>query len=144
VVKRQRVGAYALCVDTADRVLLCRMSRQSRTPGTLTLPGGGVHHGEDPGDAVLRELTEETGLTGEIERLLGVHANVYDSGGDSIHGVRLLYQVAASGGSPRAEAGDATTDGAAWVSLAELGNAALSAHARYALELGAHMSRARP
>ncbi|MEQ4208436.1 NUDIX domain-containing protein [Actinopolymorpha sp. B9G3] len=133
--RRQRVGAYALSIDEAGGVLLCRMSRRSRTPGTLTLPGGGVRHGEDPGDAVLRELAEETGLTGRVEALLGVHANVYDSDGVSIHGVRLLYQVTIVGGTLRAEQGDASTDGATWVAPEDLGGVTLSAHARHALEL---------
>jgi hypothetical protein len=32
--RKQRVGAYAVCLDSASRVLLCRMSDQTRTPGT--------------------------------------------------------------------------------------------------------------
>jgi ADP-ribose pyrophosphatase YjhB (NUDIX family) len=34
----------------------------------------GVEHGEDPADAVLRELTEETGYTDRLVRLLGMSA----------------------------------------------------------------------
>ncbi|MGH3491090.1 MAG: NUDIX hydrolase [Actinopolymorphaceae bacterium] len=142
--RRQRVGAYAVCVDEVGRVLLCRMSPTTRTPGTLTLPGGGVQHGEDPGEAVLRELAEETGLSGQVERLLGVHANVYDSDGVSIHGVRLLYQVTITGGTLRAEPGDASTAGADWIPVADLREAALSAHARRALELDGIATPAAP
>ena len=32
-----------------------------------TLPGGGVDHGEDPFDAVIREVAEETGCEAVVE-----------------------------------------------------------------------------
>lgn len=41
--------------------------------GTFNIPGGGVEHGEDPVEAVKREVKEETGLEiTEIEGLIGV------------------------------------------------------------------------
>lgn len=69
-----RLAAYAVCLDE-DRVLLARhVAGNGET--TWTLPGGGVEHGEDPFDAVTRELLEETGYNGVIERLLGVDSRV--------------------------------------------------------------------
>lgn len=106
------------------------MSARTRTPGRWTLPGGGLRHGEDPAEGVLRELAEETGLSARIDRLLGVHSNVYDSDGTSIHGVRLLYLVEIVGGSPRPER-HGTTDDLGWFDLTELGQLDLSAHAAY-------------
>lgn len=137
--RRQRVGAYAVCVDGVDtpyrQVLLCRMSARTRTPGTWTLPGGGVQHGEDPGVAAVRELTEETGLLGRIESLLGVQTDLYESKGASVHGVRLLYNVTVTAGALRGEA-DGGTDHAEWVALSDLAaGAPLSAHARHAVDL---------
>ena len=62
----QRVAAYNVCVDELDRLLVCRLSAITEAAGAWTLPGGGVEFGEHPEHAAIRELTEETGLTGRI------------------------------------------------------------------------------
>ena len=51
------------------------MSESTLSPGSWTLPGGGLDFGEDPEAGALRELGEETGLEGEVRGLLGVHSN---------------------------------------------------------------------
>src|SRR5699024_10924769 len=71
-VTRQRLAAYALVVRDGD-VLLTRNSVRGPRPGTWTLPGGGVDHGEAPAAAVAREVAEETGLEAVVGELLGVH-----------------------------------------------------------------------
>ncbi|MCK2221554.1 NUDIX domain-containing protein [Actinomadura sp. ATCC 31491] len=55
----------------------CNLCREAAAPGPLcpghryaVLPGGHVEEGESAETAALRELTEETTLTGRIERLL--------------------------------------------------------------------------
>lgn len=110
------------------------MSADTPTPGRWTLPGGGVEHGEDPAQAALRELREETGLTGTIERLIGVHSNVYTgpTSGDNIHGIRLIYLVHAEAAPIRAETAGSTDD-ARWVHVSDTRTLDLSEHARYAL-----------
>jgi 8-oxo-dGTP pyrophosphatase MutT (NUDIX family) len=60
-VRRPRTfGAHALAL-TPDRKLILVSLRYA--PG-WRLPGGGRGAGEDPADAVLRELREEIGMTG--------------------------------------------------------------------------------
>ena len=58
-------------VDSQDRVALVRRSVAPKK-GHWCLPGGFMELGEGPEKAALRELAEETGLEGKIDRLLGV------------------------------------------------------------------------
>lgn len=55
----QLQGCRVMAFDHLGRVLLIRHSYGS---GNWMLPGGGLGRGEDPLDAALRELAEETGL----------------------------------------------------------------------------------
>jgi ADP-ribose pyrophosphatase len=57
-------------------VVLVRQWRQPLGEFTLELPSGGVEVGEDPREAVKRELLEETGYrVEELERLVSVHTS---------------------------------------------------------------------
>ena len=57
-------------------VVLVRQWRQPVGGFTLELPGGGVEKGEDPCEAVGRELFEETGYRAEdLSRLVSVHTS---------------------------------------------------------------------
>jgi len=58
-------------VDAGDRVLLVKRSVEPKK-GYWCLPGGYIELGEKPDRSALRELEEETGLSGRIEMLLGV------------------------------------------------------------------------
>jgi ADP-ribose pyrophosphatase YjhB (NUDIX family) len=115
-----RVAAYAICIRDGE-VLLARYV--GSPPVHWTLPGGGVEHGEDPSDAVLRELTEETGYTGRLVRLLGIHSARYefarDYGVEDHHGLRIVYEVDVVGGALRDEVGG-STDTARWFPLGEV------------------------
>jgi ADP-ribose pyrophosphatase YjhB (NUDIX family) len=121
-----RVAAYAVCVDEARRILLCRLAQGATRDrdGWWTLPGGGIEHGEHPRDGVLRELAEETGLTGEVVELLEVDSwtRVLPAWGSTaasdFHAVGILYQVRVTGGMLRPEVGG-TTDEAQWFTFDE-------------------------
>jgi ADP-ribose pyrophosphatase YjhB (NUDIX family) len=61
-----------------------------------TLPGGGLDHGEDPRDAVVREIHEETGLdatVGETARVYSAHLpGVWREGRRvDAHALRIVY-----------------------------------------------------
>lgn len=100
-----RLAAYAVCVAD-ERVLLARY-----VPATgedhWTLPGGRVEHAEDPFDAVIREVAEETGCDAVVERLLGVDSRVIPAAtaraGIEHQNVGIFYQVRITGGQPRPE-----------------------------------------
>jgi len=113
--KIRRVGAYGMLRDAAGRVLLARNSDASAFPGQWTLPGGGVEQGEHPDDAVVREFSEETGLSVRVDGLLTVIADVARLPGSHLeHTDRIVYDVSAVAGALRAEA-EGTTDRVEWV-----------------------------
>ncbi|WP_333739709.1 NUDIX hydrolase [Streptomyces sp. IBSBF 2806] len=118
--QRLRVAAYAVCVRD-DRVLLAR----SPAPGGThewVLPGGGMEHGEDPLDTVVRELDEETGYRVEVTGLLGIDSSRRSLRREGLrgpvdhHGVRIVYEARIVGGELRNEV-NGSTDLAAWHDL---------------------------
>ncbi|WIM97209.1 NUDIX domain-containing protein [Actinoplanes oblitus] len=116
--KIRRVAAYGVCRAADGSVLLTRGSDLSSFPGVWSLPGGGVDHGEHPADAVVREFTEETGLTVAVSGVRTVVADVIAlPDGPVEHTDRIVYDVTVTAGELRPEA-DGTSDLAAWVAPA--------------------------
>jgi 8-oxo-dGTP diphosphatase len=116
-----RIAAYAVVRDDLERVLLCRLSIDELDVG-WTLPGGGIDPGEDPADAVVREVREETGLDGRVVELLGIDSRVYPPrpGRElSLHAIRVIYRMEALDGELRDEL-EGSTDRAEWFSRAEI------------------------
>ena len=116
----QRVAAYNVCLDDRQRLLMCRLSDITERPGWWTLPGGGINFGEHPEAGALRELDEETGLTGRIVELLAVDSLQRVIGDDprvdgevEYHSVRIVYRTEITGGELRHETNE-STDRAEW------------------------------
>jgi 8-oxo-dGTP diphosphatase len=131
--RRQRVAAYGIVRDPSDRLLLVRAASYLTVAGWWFLPGGGVEHGEDPVDSLRREVHEETGLTIETTRLLGVLSDTWPvPDGSLLHTVRLVYRVEEWQGHLRPEA-SGSSDDAAWFEPSELATVPLVRYAREAL-----------
>ena len=91
-------GASAVVRDDQGRILFLRRGDD----GTWSLPAGMIEPGEQPADAVLREILEETGIIAEIERLSGVamHESVYPNG-DHCQYLSVWFRCRAVGGTAR-------------------------------------------
>jgi 8-oxo-dGTP pyrophosphatase MutT (NUDIX family) len=106
------VAAYVVC-SRADEVLLARWI-SPRGP-EWTLPGGGLDHGEEPADAAVREVREETGYTVRLDRLLTVHSfhMILPDAPVDFHGIQIIYAGTVISGELCFEVGG-STDMAAW------------------------------
>ncbi|MFF1745709.1 NUDIX hydrolase [Streptomyces mirabilis] len=100
-----RLAAYAVCIE--DRRVLLVRSVSSNGESSWALPGGRVEHGEDPFNAVIREVAEETGCDAMVERLLGVASRVIPAAaaraGVEHQNVGIFYRVRITGGQLRPE-----------------------------------------
>ncbi|MDI5940648.1 NUDIX hydrolase [Micromonospora sp. DH15] len=134
----RRIAAYAVCADSVGRVLLVRASERSGTPGTWSLPGGAVDHGEDPNHTVVRETAAETGLSVAVSGLDDVLADMraLPERGITIHTDRLIYRVSVRGGT-LTDRVDRPTDLARWVTPTEARELPLRAFTARALGLPA-------
>lgn len=91
-------SACAILTDASGRILLTRRSVDPGR-GKWCLPGGFMELGETPSETALRELFEETGLRGRIDRILGADATP----NRDYHTVALIcYLVREYAGTPRA------------------------------------------
>jgi ADP-ribose pyrophosphatase YjhB (NUDIX family) len=121
----RRAGAYVVCRDDLDRLLLTRfVSPTHPDNGRWTMPGGAMEWGESAEATAVRELEEETGLGATIGPVLGVfsqwiaeHESVH---GGSGHFIGIVYEGTDLDGRIRTEFDEGTTDAARWFTLGEV------------------------
>lgn len=104
----------AIVRDGAGRLLLVRRAHPP-AQGLWSIPGGRVEAGESAEDAVVRELAEETGLEGTVEREVGTVERAAPGGGTYV--IRDFVLSVDSHATPIA--GDDAAD-AAWFAPSQL------------------------
>ncbi|NLS09314.1 NUDIX domain-containing protein [Nesterenkonia sp. MY13] len=121
-----RIAAYAVVTDEDGRMLLPRLTAEFNN--RWTLPGGGTDPGEDPNDAVVREVFEESGYEVTVDELLGIDNMVIpgekrlkrsDRYGVPMQSLRIIYRAHITGGELTPEA-DGSTDDVAWFAPEEI------------------------
>ena len=124
--KVQRVAAYGL-VLRGRSILLTRLASRISADERWHLPGGGVDHGENPRDALVREIREETGLEAEV----GETARVYSAHRPGMwrqgrrwdyQALRIVYDawVAVDAPEPRVVEVDGSTVDVAWHAVSDV------------------------
>jgi ADP-ribose pyrophosphatase YjhB (NUDIX family) len=140
--RAQRFAAYAVATDPRGRVLLTRIADGYPGGGQWHLPGGGTDYGEQPGAALIREITEETGQHGRLLDLLGVasHRDAASLGPEGYpidwHGVRAFYRVMVDQPTrPRVLDHGGSTSAARWFRTEQLADLPVTEVTREALQL---------
>ena len=116
------VSAGGLVIDaTKTKGLLIGRRDHKDTTGTRilwSLPKGHIEEGETPEQAAIREVAEETGITSEIERSLGVIDFWFMAGGKRIHQTVHHFQFKEVGGLLAAQ--ESEVDEVGWFPLSEI------------------------
>jgi 8-oxo-dGTP pyrophosphatase MutT (NUDIX family) len=119
---RQRVAAYAI-VTSSRGLLATEYSDRTAVSGRWGMPGGGIDDGEQPVDAVLREVAEETDQQVELGELVVVQTSHWIGRSprrtlEDFQAVRLIYRATcAEPTEPRVLDLGGTTESALWVPL---------------------------
>jgi len=106
---RTRVGTALVLVPSVNAVVRAADGRillqRHREDGDWGLPGGAVEPEEDPLDALVREVWEETALEIAPGRVIGAYggpdATLHYDNGDVTSHVRVAYEATVIGGTLR-------------------------------------------
>lgn len=134
-IRYQRVAAYAV-VRSARGYLMTELSQRTSRPGSWGLPGGGIEPGEEPDDAVLREVWEETGQHVQLRSSRAVITQHWVGRAPSgrledYHAIRLVYDaVCLRPTDPVVHDIGGTTASAAWMDPEQLVTATITSWAR--------------
>ncbi|MFN2134933.1 MAG: NUDIX hydrolase N-terminal domain-containing protein [Candidatus Promineifilaceae bacterium] len=100
-----RNNAFALsAMPSVETVLFDRakiLLVRRKDDGLWALPGGITDPGETLAESALRELREETGISGVVRRLLGIYDSRLWHSDKRIHFYHVLFQVESQERSPR-------------------------------------------
>lgn len=89
---KQKVTVRAYIKQDGRVLLIRRASGNEALVGKYELPGGKLEHGEQPAEALKRELAEEIGVETETIQLYDVLTHIDDANHD-LHYVTIVYQV---------------------------------------------------
>jgi 8-oxo-dGTP pyrophosphatase MutT (NUDIX family) len=114
------VSAGGLVVDSSGTkgLLIARRDQKDQTRLIWSLPKGHIEEGETPEIAAIREVAEETGITSEISRSLGVIDFWFMASGKRIHKTvhHFLFKEVSGSLTPQVS----EVDDVAWVPLDEV------------------------
>ena len=121
-----RLAAYAFLVDEVDgqeRVLLAWWNGEGHSDPAWSLPGGGIDFEESVLDGLVREVHEETGYHVQpgpllVEDFFTGRGRTFDG---PFRSQRFVFDATITGGRLGTTEVGGSTDHAAWVPLAELG-----------------------
>ncbi|MDR0592183.1 MAG: NUDIX hydrolase [Bifidobacteriaceae bacterium] len=119
----EEVSAGGLVVDAIEGVAQAAVIARRNRAGRLEwcLPKGHLEPGESPAQAAVREIREETGIGGQVIKLLGTIDYWFLGDGHRVHKIVHHYLLSAQGGRLTAENDpDGEAEEAAWVPLDRL------------------------
>jgi 8-oxo-dGTP diphosphatase len=97
------VVAAAVIVEEG-RVLLTQRKAGTHLAGAWEFPGGKVESGEDPREALRRELREEIGIEAKVGEVVDVTFHRYEEADKAV--LLLFFEAAREAGSPEVQAID--------------------------------------
>lgn len=114
---RTRVSTYGVAIQNGH-ILMTQLAEYCTRGGSWTLPGGGMDHGEQPQEALFREVYEETGL--EVLTCSLFDAKSYSESRNGPYlAVQLLYRITVQGEPCVMEKGGSTAD-VAWIPIRKI------------------------